>query len=210
MLLLLSTLTASAQDKIGSKDFEQLRKYMTGYFHSGAQASADSNFFAISLHMAPLKTDKRSFWLYVEQAMSKTPEKPYRQRLYHVVQASDTTVVSQVLELKTPAAFIGAFKAPEMQEQLRGIITAYEKNPADTQLVNRQGCAIVLKRQGNQFVGETNGRECISTLRGAAYATSEARINSGGLITLDRGWSAEGKQVWGSTHGGYQFKRIDE
>jgi hypothetical protein len=30
------------------------------------------------------------------------------------------------------------------------------------------------------------------------------------MITWDRGFDAEGKQVWGATAGGYIFRRVDE
>ena len=73
-------------------------------------------------------------------------------------------------------------------------------------LINRQGCAIYLRRiDKNIYKGSTPGKECLSSLRGAAYATSEVTIWPDRLISWDRGWNDKGQQVWGAEKGGYIF-----
>jgi hypothetical protein len=47
-------------------------------------------------------------------------------------------------------------------------------------------------------------------LKGASYATSEVVIYSDKLISWDRGWNDEGKQVWGAQKGGYVFLKQKE
>ena len=59
-----------------------------------------------------------------------------------------------------------------------------------------------LRKQRDRFAGGTEGKGCASELRGAAYATSEVEILPDRMITLDRGWDAAGKQVWGSRRAG--------
>ena len=58
------------------------------------------------------------------------------------------------------------------------------------------------------YTGATHDRDCESRLRGAAYATTEVRIDAQGMTSWDRGYDAEGRQVWGATEGGYRFKRV--
>jgi len=58
------------------------------------------------------------------------------------------------------------------------------------------------------YEGSTEGNNCESDLRGAKYATSEVKISKDGIISWDRGYDAEGKQVWGAEKGGYIFKRV--
>jgi len=198
----------SAQDKIGRQEFLLLSRYMIGSFSSEEQSRSDSNFLSISLKMTPIMETDRSLLLYVEQAVSKTPDKPYRQRLYQLRKISDTIVLSTVLEFRDPAPFVGAWKEPKLQDEILKMFNRFTGFPPDSSLFERKGCAIHLRRKGNEFLGSTEGKGCASSLRGASYATSEAVINAEGLVTLDRGWNAEGKQVWGSTYGGYRFRRL--
>ena len=89
-LALLLTLGAALQAQKRDKDLETLVKYMQGGFTSAAQASVDTNYYDISLHMARIWTARTDgYWLYVEQAVTKMLDKPYRQRVYHVVHQAD-------------------------------------------------------------------------------------------------------------------------
>jgi hypothetical protein len=122
-------------------------------------------------------------------------EKPYRQRVYHVSILNDTTIVSKVFEMKSPLRFAGAYKNVDLLKSLT----------ADS-LEAREGCAIMLHTKSNgTFVGSTNQQDCLSSLRGASYATSEVVISKEKLVSWDRGWDATGKQMWGAVKSGYQF-----
>lgn len=170
-------------------------------------------------------------WLYVEQASLQALEKPYRQRVYHVHRTTDDGALrSDVYTLAAnldPADFAGAWKAPDLHFA--------HLTPADLEL--RDGCSIILHPvkhapseepaspviEGGrtpqllngradpavpaEFEGATVGRACISTLAGAAYATSEVLVSEDRLVTWDRGFDAAGQQVWGATAGGYIFVR---
>jgi hypothetical protein len=72
--------------------------------------------------------------------------------------------------------------------------------------MNRAGCAIYLRKKSkNHFSGSTPEKECLSSLRGATYATSEVEIKKNLIESWDRGWNAEDKQVWGAEKGPYLF-----
>ena len=71
----------------------------------------------------------------------------------------------------------------------------------------RPGCAVNLAWRDGAFVGATHPTACLSTLRGASYATSEVRLTEAGLTSWDRGFDAAGAQVWGAVVGPYQFVR---
>jgi len=73
----------------------------------------------------------------------------------------------------------------------------------------REGCSIFLQRHSPEFYrGSTCGEGCVSTLRGASYATSEVTIKKTEMISWDRGFDSNQKQVWGAEKGGYIFKKI--
>jgi len=182
-------------------DRDVLVTWMTGSFSSAAQHAADPEDYAdVRLHMAPIWTDRNDGpWLYVEQALVGRADHPYRQRIYHLVEHPDDVIESVVFKLPGDALrYTGAWQRPDL---LAGL------TPAD--LVPRPGCSTFLHRDPDgAFVGGTRGNECASSLHGAAYATSEARITASKMYSWDRGFDADGQQVWGATEGGYLFRKL--
>lgn len=193
-MLLLQEL--QSQRILSPLDVSQLAETMAGSYSSARQAEKDTSYYAIALHMVPIwPEEKIGKYLYVEQAMASQLDKPYRQRVYHLQLADDSTITSTVYELNNPSAFINAWKLPHLLEALN-----------KDSLVSRQGCAIYLRKneEGN-YAGSTRAKECVSSLRGATYATSEVVIYKNKMISWDRGWNNEDKQVWGAVKAGYQF-----
>lgn len=199
-LLILACQTKEVQ-KQDQDDLQLLLSWMTGSFSSQEHAQADTNFYDIRLHMVPIwpqRTDGK--WLYVEQAVADHQDKPYRQRVYLLTQVNDSTFQSKVYSFTDPLRF-----ASEWQKE----------NPMATMtpdsLIEKQGCSIFLvkKEKDNAFVGSTVDKNCMSSLRGASYATSEIIITEAGLSTWDRGFNENGEQVWGSIKGGYLFVKIE-
>jgi hypothetical protein len=179
-------------------ELELLTRWMTGTFSSAVQAAENPDYLAVSLHMAaiwPARTDGR--WLYVEQAVADYPDQPYRQRVYQLVELVPGLLESRVYTLPDPAAVVGAWRAAE---PLAGL------DPSD--LEERQGCSILLRRRDEAFIGSTLASLCPSELRGASWATSEVVVTADGMVSWDRGFAADGNQVWGATGGGYVFDRI--
>jgi CpeT protein len=186
---------------IKPKDVKTLSGYMAGEFTSEAQATADSTFFHVNLSMVPVWTDsKDGYWLYVEQAIATAPDKPYRQRIYHLTQEDDTTIVSQVFEIRNPSQYAGAWKDRELLDHL-----------SQDSLITRQGCGIYLHKVDKEtFSGSTPGKQCLSSLRGAKYATSQVVIHPDSIVSWDRGWDIYDKQVWGAVLGGYLFVKTSK
>jgi hypothetical protein len=73
----------------------------------------------------------------------------------------------------------------------------------------REGCSVLMTRKPDDaFTGGTVGTRCACELHGAISATSEATISADGFTSWDRGFDAEGRQVWSAVAGGYVFKRV--
>ena len=73
----------NTNDELKEKQLTSLFKMMQGSFNSQTQADQDSTYYNISLHMYPIWQEKGN-WLYVEQALNRMQDKPYRQRIYEV------------------------------------------------------------------------------------------------------------------------------
>lgn len=181
-----------------------LAKWMTGTFSSEVQAAeSPDDFFNIRLVMLPIWQghaygDER--WLYVEQAAADSLDQPYRQRVYRLSQLGPNRFQSEVFELPgDPMRFVQAWKTPTLLAALK---------PED--LAKREGCAILLTGGEGVYIGQTKERSCPSTLRGAAWASSEVIIQADQLTSWDRGWDADGRQVWGATEAAYRFEKLGD
>ncbi len=187
--------------RAGPTDLAQLTDWMTGTFSSAGQAQADpNNYRDIRLRMVRIWPDRAGGpWLYVEQAAAAAPDRPYRQRVYRLALRDDGALESQVYELPgDPLRFAGWHVAPTLFDAL-----------SPTDLAKKEGCTVVLRRRGDGvFVGGTQGRACPSSLHGAAYTTSEVTISPDRIVSWDRGFDTDGRQVWGATAGGYVFVKV--
>lgn len=176
----------------------EVARLLTGDFSSAEQAKGDKDYLVIHLHMRPIwKTRTDGPWFYVEQAAATAVDKPYRQRIYQLVQRADGNVESLVYTFDEPLRLAGAWRQPERLDAL---------SPSDLKL--RSGCAVLLERKPDgTYAGATVGKACASDLRGAAYATSVVTLGAGEFVSWDRGYNATDVQVWGATAGPYIFRR---
>jgi hypothetical protein len=177
---------------------DRLAQSLTGTFRNADQARGDQNFRSAVLHSAqmwPARTDGP--WLYVEQALADAPDHPYRQMVYLLRQKTDRILAITVFDLRDPIGATGGWRDASRLTKL-----------TPEQLSERKGCDILLEVQADgTFKGATEGTGCVSTLLGAAYSTMQMWVSPVQIITWERGYNAVGVQVWGSIHGGYEFKR---
>jgi CpeT protein len=196
LLLLVISSNMLFAKKLTDKDVKKLYKMMAGFYSSEKQSISDTDYFHIKLKMKPMWTEKKGeYWLYVEQAMNTSEDKPYRQRVYQLQLLNDSTITSTVYTIKNGEKYYGDYKKDKPLDGL---------SPAD--LEARKGCLIYLHKTGKKhYAGGTNANDCESNLRGASYAVTEVDIQKGKVLSWDRGFDKEGKHVWGATKGGYLF-----
>lgn len=203
LILLALTVLGSCSQSQGKEEAEEtpLIDLMTGSFDSKKQAEADSAYYHISLHMYPIWKNREGSWLYVEQAEADMQDKPYRQRVYQLTALADGTIKSSIFTLKDQDRFIGKWREPGFFNQFS----------ANSLLAEREGCAVIMKRiNATTFEGATVGKNCLSTLSGAAYATSKVKISATSVESWDQGFDSNDEQVWGAEKGGYVFDKLKD
>ena len=191
-LLLLSAAQAAPLD-----DYLRLA---TGHFTSAAQAATDSRYELAIWHIAEIWPAEPSAtrWLYTESWMDGA-ESPYLQRISSVEQRPDGSLITRRYSIPGPERFVGAWQQVARFDALE-----------PGQLASLDGCDIVLVRAGTQrFEGGTQGAGCRNGYKGASYAISQGIVTVDGMINWDRGFNADGEQVWGPAAGGYRFRRAD-
>lgn len=198
--------TPQAPARSGEPTLETLASLMQGSFSSEAQSKRtpmtedQEGYFDIRVELAPIWEDRvDGVWLYVEQAISSSIEKPYRQRVYRLASVGNNDFVSEVYTLPGDApVFAGAHKNPELLDSI---------SPSD--LEQLEGCTVFLSWTGpDEFAGGTVGFGCENSWGGAAYAQSTVTITADGFTAWDKGFDANGNQVWGPTLGPYRFDRV--
>lgn len=187
----------SGQSSVSKSEsnFKELISIMQGSYSSEKQSVIDTSYFNISLRMIPIWKNKKDHYLYVEQAIFKKQEKPYRVRIYKVTQLGEDEFISEIHTLKNEKDWIGKWKTPEAFDAL-----------SESDIDLKQGCGVKLKRVAkNKFVGSTGEKTCPSELRGASYASSKVTVLADQIISWDQGFDKNNKQVWGAEKGGYEF-----
>ncbi|KAM3093014.1 chromophore lyase CpcT/CpeT [Phormidesmis sp. 146-35] len=137
-------------------------------------------------------------YLYQEQALSSDLTKPYRQR---ILQISPTIYSHSVRSLSfrpvKPEALVGLCNQPEASR----IVPLSDRGVPV--------CAVFLKQSGDNYVGRTPIDGCSANVGGAVRITNQITLHKTGMDTWDRGYDAQGKQVWGAKAQSYQFRRKD-
>jgi hypothetical protein len=179
-------------------DLAVLAEWMTGSFSSAAQAAeGEANYGDIRMEMHPIWPSRADGpWLYVEQAFAEDIEKPYRQRVYRLLDQPDGAILCQVYELPgDPLAHAGAHRRPDALASLK-----------PDELLFRGGCTITFGREPDgSFFGATGVGSCESRVSGSTFLTSHVTVTADKLVSWDRGYDANGNQKWGPTLGGYEF-----
>jgi len=141
-----------------------------------------------------------SAFLYQEQGFIGNLDQPYRQRFLEITTANrqkqtnlENLVFSHSYKPKNLDSWINFCQGDRQKKRLK---------PADLgQLV----CSIRLKPLLSVYVGQTPPGGCPTTARGAAIITNAIVLHEQGMETWDRGFDAEGKQLWGARQKPYQF-----
>jgi CpeT protein len=202
-LLLLAAACTTAPERTGQTGTpfvaaDEATRLLVGRFDSVAQAAADPSYRALQLTVCRVSMpDLGERVFYVEQAQMDELEKPNRQQLYLVEPRVPvaTLAVARVFELKSPEHAVG--------------LCARAQPPSLTAAAveEKAGCSLPLTWDGKRFNGGTVGTGCHSSLRGAAYAAAAVMLDSTELRWWDRGYNAQGIQVWGAEKGPYVFLR---
>lgn len=172
---------------------------LEGRFDSADQARSTPGYSAIQLVACPAEVPSLGpRALYVEHArLEASDSEPVRQRVYLLEpdEPLESAAVVRVFELENPRAAVGACA--------RGRPPRFARD----ELIERVGCAIALRAEGDLLRGATSGRGCPTTQGGATYASSEWMVDGVGLRSWETGFDAAGTRKWGPEAGPVVFVR---
>ena len=180
---------------------ERLVRMLSGGFSNQVQAFENPPLYAhILVKFRPLPQLAPGS-LLLEQSYAINPAAPYRIRVLRPERQGDQLIIhNQALVIDQ--RFWGAVDDAERRSQIQ---------PGDLRLL--EGCAYVVKEEGDGFVGEVEpGCRCLVERKGAtSYLVSRLELNRDGMRTIDRGHDpVTHEHLWGSLPGPFEFARTDD
>ncbi|PZV15779.1 MAG: chorismate mutase [Leptolyngbya sp.] len=181
---------------------EEVAALLTGKMDTSAQAIANSKAPNVQMTTCRIElttpADPQSIFLYQEQAMSTSLDKPYRQRFLQISPSPlSQSVRSRSYKPTDPTRWSGLCdRAADSIERT--------VNLSD---LGTPVCNVFLKRVDTGYMGNTPIDGCPANVRGAVRITNHIELTIASMNTWDRGFDTQGKQVWGAKTESYQFRR---
>ena len=173
---------------------ENFCKWFEGTFNNKIQAFTYPSRYA---YIVVTHRKVKDGWFYGEQAYFNKTQKPYRQFLLNVVAEDTGNIVVKNYEIKDKSLHLG-FKNLESLLNLP--------------LTHKAGCDTIFEFKNGHYAGRIQpGCSCV-VMQGdnETYLENVAFLGEGWYNVEAKGFDPESKkQVWGSQHGCFLFKKYD-
>jgi CpeT/CpcT family (DUF1001) len=196
--------TSTISNPALNKQAEEVASLLEGKMRTTIPAKGDYPATSVIMTTCRVRLQKpdsnknpNSIFLYQEQAVQENLQKPYRQRLLELFPiASTQSIRSLAFKPSNPEAWVNFCDKP------------LESRIISLKDLNTEVCSLFLQRSGDVYTGVTPPNGCPTNVRGAVRTTNRVILQKSGMQTWDRGYDANGKQVWGAKEESYQFERI--
>ncbi len=171
--------------------------WATGLFDTRDQAALDPEVRPVRLVTVAVPKSRLSFGapvLYWEEAFSDRLDRPEVQRFLRFEEDATGKLLARLFALKERLVAAGKWSNPSD-------LALFGKNDVREQT----DCVVFLTKTDGRYEGKTGGRSCGAAAGTAVTASLELRIWPDRMEVWDRGFDAEGRQVFGPLKGPYRF-----
>lgn len=185
-------------------EVNEIVNHLVGRMDTSAQTLANPSAPNVRMttcvvEVSGIENEINSVYLYQEQALSSKLNQPYRQRFLEIrAVPTEGKVESTAFKPLNSQRWINLCDRPETQRQ----VNLFDLGEAV--------CTVSLRPLMTIYIGETPPEGCPTNVRGAVRITNTVILHSEGMDTFDRGFDAEGNQVWGAENESYQFRWLTE
>lgn len=132
--------------------------------------------------------------IYGEQAYNYQLDKPYRQFVLEPIEEQNQIRIYNY-EISDKENYTGLKRLDEIDRD---------------GLKLKPGCDVIVRQEGDSFVGGINGCECkVDWMGRDTYLQNQIELTPTHYYVMDRGFCAKhGHQLWGSKYGRFEFKRL--
>lgn len=198
-----STAQAQVSVEIVAEQVEEVAAHLVGVMDTATQAT--NNAEKVEVRMTTCRVSlaetnssintSDAIFLYQEQALAQSLDKPYRQRFLRLApSANNRAIESQSLKPINSQSWIGFCNQPQ-EQRIVSISTIVDAN-----------CSVFLLPVEDIYVGKTQPGGCPTNFRGAVTITNTIILHSEGMDTWDRGFDEQGNQIWGAQNEAYQYR----
>lgn len=198
---------AQAQTTISNNNSitpEAVAAYLEGVMTTNDQATNNPDFVGVQMTTcrvtisdATMQTPPDAIYLYQEQSLSTDLSEPYRQRFLQIVPGNNNRIDAHSYKPEAPDQWIGL--CAQSEEDGLPLVSAIA---LDTPV-----CTVSLRPAAiGGFVGSTPAGGCPANVRGALSITNVVVLHADGMDTWDRGFDADGNQVWGAEDIPYRYR----
>ncbi|MBW4519023.1 MAG: chromophore lyase CpcT/CpeT [Scytolyngbya sp. HA4215-MV1] len=182
---------------------QEVANRLIGVMDTSAQAATNPKAPSVRMttcqvrvkNAAPRKEQR--IFLYQEQSLTSNLAQPYRQRFLQISPSPySESVQSLSFKPTTTDTWKGLCDRPEVDRSL------------EVGDLGQPVCSVFLRQVGTVFIGSTPLDGCPANYRGAVRITNRVVLSETGMETWDRGFDAQGKQVWGAQANSYQYRRL--
>lgn len=182
---------------------EAVVNHLVGIMDTSVQAAVDPSRASVQMTTCHVEVEgtaeaPASVYLYQEQALSDRLDSPYRQRFLHIILIADEVVASHTFKPTAAEEWVGLCDHPLVERQV-----------PSTAFTTKVVCTIELQPAISGYVGNTPPGGCPVNLWGAVRLTNTVILHADGMDIWDRGFDAEGNQVWGAEDTPYEFRWRD-
>ena len=170
---------------------DTLREWLAGSFENKIQAfSNPSKYAMIRVTHIPMWDE----FFYGEQAYTYQANKPYRQFVLRPMLEGDSIRILNY-EIENKEQFAGCQNLDKLTKEMLRL---------------KNGCDVILTKQGNSFIGGLSGCNCKVDWRGRdTYLQNEIELTETHYYVKDLGFcSTNHHQIWGSKYGRFEFARM--
>ncbi|GAA4112894.1 hypothetical protein GCM10022393_11530 [Aquimarina addita] len=180
-------------------ELEDFISLLSGKFSSSEQAKKDSSYSKVCFVGVPIWKNKPGHWLYQELHNEDNPTVIYYQRIINIKKVDSVLFSTSSYVIPNKKKYSNGWKD----------ISIFDTLSIDS-LQIRDGCDVYFeKKTSSIYQGKTKDKNCISSSGNKpTYITSHLVISADKITSWDRGYSMQGKQVWGKIQGPYRYKRI--
>jgi CpeT/CpcT family (DUF1001) len=204
------TLVAVAQDKpvsnVSNQQVEDVASRLEGIMDTSARARVNPK--AANVRMTACRVGitqntnqsvGKPIFLYQEQALSRELNKPYRQRFLEISSVNNGRTVRSL-----------SYKPANSESVINLCNKPVSERIVKFSDLGKPVCSVFLTRSQENYIGVTPSGGCPANVRGAVKITNTIVLKKTGMNTWDRGFDANGKQVWGAESESYEFRKITQ
>lgn len=194
----LTTITPSAI-ALPPANVTEVAEHLIGEMDTSAQAAQITEIPNVRMTTCEVTVEGiNGQFLYQEQALVRNLSEPYRQRFLRLTLVDNgKTVESHAYKPQTPDTWIGLCQKPQGDRVVEG------------DRLTDANCSVYLVPWLDLYIGHTQAGGCPADFRGAVTITNTVLLHDRGMNTWDRGFNAQGEQVWGAESRPYQFRWRD-